>query len=265
MILMDINGVRAVIRKQDVLTAGMVGQQVEFRFDESWDKMGKTAVFRAGDVTKDVTVTNSIAKVPHEVLIPGVAVEIGVYGSKDDGAIVIPTVWAKTNIVEFGADPSGDESVDPTLPIWGQIQEEVEQIHEEVEQIKENGVGGITEEQFADMFYQSSDNGSIDAVREGYLNDRLADYVTSESLDQEVSYLVDTKIEFEKPALIEEVTEKVLESIEIPECGAVIDDENISTDKTWSSKKIDGLVGDISSALDELHNYAQGLINGGGA
>ena len=144
MILMDINGVRAVIRKQDVLTAGMVGQQVEFRFDESWDKMGKTAVFRAGDVTKDVTVTNSIAKVPHEVLIPGVAVEIGVYGSKDDGAIVIPTVWAKTNIVEFGADPSGDESVDPTLPIWGQLQEELAQI-------KESGVGGgVSEEQLAE-------------------------------------------------------------------------------------------------------------------
>ena len=144
MILIDINGVRAVIRKQDVLTAGMVGQQVEFRFDESWDKMGKTAVFRAGDVTKDVTVTNSIAKVPHEVLIPGVAVEIGVYGSKDDGAIVIPTVWAKTNIVEFGADPSGDESVDPTLPIWGQLQEELAQI-------KESGVGGgVSEEQLAE-------------------------------------------------------------------------------------------------------------------
>ena len=47
--------------------------------------------------------------------------------------------------------------------------------------------------------------------------------------------------------------------------GAVIDDENISADKTWSSQKIDGIVGNIESALDELHNYAQGLINGGGA
>jgi hypothetical protein len=71
--------------------------------------------------------------------------------------------------------------------------------------------------------------------------------------------------------------------------GAVIDDEDISAEKTWSSDKIvstfaehatlgdleqclsdangytDEAVGDIASALDELHNYAQGLINGGEA
>lgn len=58
-----------------------------------------------------------------------------------------------------------------------------------------------------------------------------------------------------------------LDSLEIPEGGggAVIDDEGISADKTWSSQKIDEIVGDIASALDELHNYAQGLINGGEA
>lgn len=47
--------------------------------------------------------------------------------------------------------------------------------------------------------------------------------------------------------------------------GVEIDDEDTSAYKTWSSLKIDGIVGDISSALDELHDYAQGLINGGEA
>ena len=259
MILMDVSGVRAVIRKQDVLTAGMVGEKVEFRFDESWDKMGKTVVFRAGNVTKDATVTDSVAKVPHEVLIPGLAVEIGVYGTKDDGAIVIPTVWAKTNVVEFGADPSGDESLDPTLPIWGQLQEEVERI-------KENGVGGITEEE---------------------LNAKLEDYATIAYVEEAVSAIVESEFSNQKEPLIEEVTEKVLESIEIPECGGITEEQLAEILEAYVTKDyfeegimgfatqesveavigeaIDMAIGDIESALDELHIYARGLINGGGA
>lgn len=261
MILVDISGASATIRKQGVLTVGMVGAYVKFRFDDDWEGLAKTAVFRAGDVTKDAIVNDSVSKIPHEVLILGLPLEIGVYGTKDDGKVVVPTVWAKTDPVKAGADPSGDEGVDPTLPIWAEIQEEVERI-------KESGVGGITEEE---------------------LNAKLEDYATTEYVEQAVPAIVEGELRNQKEPLIEEVTEKVLESIEIPEGGggAVIDDEDISADKTWSSQKInetfafyttledsavnleeaksytDEAVGDIASALDELHNYAQGLINGG--
>ena len=250
MILMDINGVRAVIRKQDVLTAGMVGQQVEFRFDESWDKMGKTAVFRAGDVTKDATVTNSIAKVPHEVLIPGLAVEIGVYGTKDDGAIVIPTVWAKTNVVEFGADPSGEESLDPTLPIWGQLQEELAQI-------KESGVGGgITEEQLAETLeaYATIDyvEHNLPAIIDNEVRNHyepIADFVI-DKIDVGITeeQLAETLENYATKAYLEEA---IMGFAQMSDVEAVI------------GEAIDMAIGDISSALDELHIYAQGLISGG--
>ena len=258
MILMDINGVRAVIRKQDVLTAGMVGQQVEFRFDESWDKMGKTAVFRAGDVTKDATVTNSIAKVPHEVLIPGLSVEIGVYGTKDDGAIVIPTVWAKTNIVEFGADPSGDESLDPTLPIWGQLQEELAEI-------KESGVGGgITEEQLAETleayatieYVEQNLPAIIDnEVRNHY--EPIADFVIDKIGDtgtMTAEQFADVFHEAKNKGLIDAVSEERLYDVLEGELTHYVNEQ-----------QLEDVVGDISSALDELHTYAQALINGGGA
>lgn len=212
MILVDISGACAAVRRQDTLTAGMVGALVEFRFDDDWDGLAKTAVFRAGDITKDAMVKDSASKIPHEVLIHGVPLEIGVYGTKDGGDIVIPTVWAKTNPVKAGADPSGDEGVDPSLPIWAEIQEEVERI-------KENDVGGITEEE---------------------VNAKLEDYAKIEYVEQAVPSIVEGEIRNQKEPLIEEVTEKVLDSIEIPEGGggAVIDDEDISADKTWSSQKI---------------------------
>lgn len=126
MILIDVSGANAIVRKQDTLTSGMVGATVVFRFDEDWNSLAKTAVFRAGKVTKDAIVVDSMSEIPHEVLAThGYALEIGVYGTADNGAVVIPTIWAKTNPIKLGADPSGDESLDPSLPVWAQIQEQL--------------------------------------------------------------------------------------------------------------------------------------------
>ena len=126
MILIDVNGANAIVRKQDTLTSGMVGATVVFRFGEDWNSLAKTAVFRAGNVTKDAVVEDSMSEIPHEVLAThGYALEIGVYGTAGNGAVVIPTVWAKTNPIKYGADPSGDESLDPSLPVWAQMQEQI--------------------------------------------------------------------------------------------------------------------------------------------
>ena len=122
LIRMDISSAGAVIRGQGVLTVGMVGAVVEFHFSDHWDGLSKTAVFRQGDVTVDVAGVTDRAVIPWEVLgLPGVPVSIGVYGANESGTLVIPTVWAHTEPVQKGADPSGDESADPSLPVWQQI------------------------------------------------------------------------------------------------------------------------------------------------
>lgn len=122
MVLIDVNSSCAVIRKQGILTSGMVGATAEFRFSEEWEGLSKTVVFRGGSVTKDVLDVNTMATIPHEVLkSPGVPLEIGVYGINADGTVVIPTIWAKTGIIKPGVNPSGDESTDPTQPVWAQL------------------------------------------------------------------------------------------------------------------------------------------------
>ena len=138
MILIDVNGANAIVRKQDTLTSGMVGATVVFRFGEDWNSLAKTAVFRAGRVTRDALVSDSIAEIPHEVLAAhGYPLEIGVYGTAGNGSVVIPTVWAKTNPIKLGADPSGDESVSQSLPIWAQMQEELNKISASSDDIRE--------------------------------------------------------------------------------------------------------------------------------
>lgn len=49
-----VDGVNARLRQKAELTAGMVGAMVRFEFDASWDGLNKIAVFRCGQVQKDV-------------------------------------------------------------------------------------------------------------------------------------------------------------------------------------------------------------------
>lgn len=143
----DISEAKAVVRRQEILTVGRVGAPVEFVFDESWNGLTKTAVFRQGKVVRDVVGIGDVETIPPEVLqVAGMPVEIGVYGTNKDGTIVIPTVWVKTNPVQPGADPSGDESTNPELPVWAQMQAEIEALEKngedlaaDVVSLKENG------------------------------------------------------------------------------------------------------------------------------
>lgn len=110
----------------ELLTAGMAkAVTVEFVFSDDWDGLTKTAVFSNGKTTVDVLAANwdgDTVPVPHEVLaVPGRHARVGVYGV-DESGVVLPTVWVSLGKVQPGADPSGDETADPSLPVWAQLQ-----------------------------------------------------------------------------------------------------------------------------------------------
>ena len=113
----------------ELLTAGMAkAVTVEFVFSDDWDGLTKTAVFSNGKTTVDVLAANwdgDTVPVPHEVLaVPGRHARVGVYGANESG-VVLPTVWVSLGKVQPGADPSGDETADPSLPVWAQLQKQI--------------------------------------------------------------------------------------------------------------------------------------------
>lgn len=172
MVLIGVSGAHAAVRTQDVLTVGMIGAEAKFMFfDEVWNNLGKIAVFCQGNVTKDAPIFGDVVTIPWEVLqMPGVPVSIGVYGTSQDGKIVIPTVWTKTAPVQPGADPSGDESADPALPVWAQMQaqlnsmykssEEIEAAKEELLQAVEAGKEDIEATVAAGGYYTKAENNA---------------------------------------------------------------------------------------------------------
>lgn len=122
-IFVKVNNATAVATRTDILTSGMVGVPVHFTFDKAWDGLVKTAVFQCGDVVKDRVLDNTgKTTVPYEVLAEaGGKVYVGVEGRDADGNLVLPTVMVFIGRTRVGADPFGDESTDPSLPVWAQI------------------------------------------------------------------------------------------------------------------------------------------------
>ena len=131
--------------QSEPLTSGMVGQTVEFEYSTDFDGLTLTAVFTNGKTTVDVLNPDKQCVIPHEVLdTVGTVVRVGIYAVKGD-ELVIPTVYATIGIVLKGADPSGDVSADPTLPVWAQLQTLIGDLDDLETEAKNNLVAAINE------------------------------------------------------------------------------------------------------------------------
>lgn len=146
MIKIDVHATHAVVRQQKPLTVGLVGAKVRFSFGEDWDGLVKTAVFRQGDVTVDAVNVSGESIIPWEVLTqPGLPVQIGICGINSDGTVVIPTLWAETEPVQPGADPSGDTSAAAALPVYQQILAQIGPLDQLDTEAKDTLVAAINE------------------------------------------------------------------------------------------------------------------------
>lgn len=115
----------AKVKEVSPITAGLVGATVEVEFDSTWKDYDKVYVWSGNNkVITDITASGVIP--PEVVANQKSELKFGVYGVKDGNAT--PTVWANLGFVRPGADPNGDESADPSLPVWAQIQERLEDI-----------------------------------------------------------------------------------------------------------------------------------------
>lgn len=133
-IKLSIKGAHAWATVDGPLTSGMVGIPVTIEYDKAWDGLTKNLMCRCsqwgsnnGEIRTLLNVGDT-STVAHEVMQPDMYLYLGVEGFNDDGALVIPTTWARCGKIEYGANTCEDLSSDPELPIWNQLQTEVEQI-----------------------------------------------------------------------------------------------------------------------------------------
>ena len=142
----QVNGAIAHTLYRKVIPAGIIGAQVEFEYAEDiWKGLHKTVVFR-GTVTKDVVTDANIVTMPPEVAEnPMSLLSVGVYGVDADGNLAIPTIWADLGVVRESANPSGDTTTDPSLPVWAQIQAMIGNLDDLDTNAKNNLVAAVNE------------------------------------------------------------------------------------------------------------------------
>jgi hypothetical protein len=109
---------------------------VSVEFDDPvWDGLVKTVVFR-GNGKKIADFDGEIAIVPWEVLEnPGPSLWFGIWGSDPDTGLQLPLIEVRIGTIEESTDPDADPGTDPTLPIWAQLKQDVEEL-------KKGGTGG---------------------------------------------------------------------------------------------------------------------------
>ena len=131
--------------QSEPLTSGMVGQPIHFEYSHDFDGLAVTAVFTDGKNTVDVVNPGNECVIPHEVLTTvGAMVKVGIYAVRGN-ELVIPTVYANIGTVLNGAEPSGDVSADPTLPVWAQTQAMIGNLNDLTTEAKDNLVAAINE------------------------------------------------------------------------------------------------------------------------
>lgn len=142
----QVSGAIARTLYKKVIPAGIIGAQVEFEYDDDvWKGLHKTVVFH-GPVTKDVVTDENIVTIPPEVAEkPMSLLSVGVYGVDADGNLAIPTVWADLGIVRESANPSGDTTTDPSIPVWAQIQGMIGNLEDLETTSRDNMVAALNE------------------------------------------------------------------------------------------------------------------------
>lgn len=100
--------------------------------DPAWNNLTKTVVFR-GTGSRIAEFDGKTAVIPWEVLSePGTRVYFGIYGTDSENDMILPLIEVDIGVTENSANPQADPGTDPTLPVWAQLQEDIEELKDSV-------------------------------------------------------------------------------------------------------------------------------------
>lgn len=191
----QVSGVNAQTVSCEIIPAGIIGATVAFEYtDAMWAGLTKTVVFK-GCCTKDILNAGASVTIPAEVVAkPGTRIQVGVYGVDAEGNIAIPTLWASLGVTKDATDPSGDESTDPSRPIWAQIQAQIGDLDKLDTEAQENLVAAINEAltKGGGTGSDSSQNGDCVQTVNGIEPDENGNVDTTAPTDEQVAASVAT-------------------------------------------------------------------------
>lgn len=170
-----VSGVDAKVIQKRPVPVNIIGGYVDVIFDDDWEGLTRTAVIQ-GVKALDIVNVGSRFEIPQEAVSePDTRLKVGFYGVSQDGGRGIPTLWADLGVVQDAADPSGDESTDPALPVWAQLEALIGDLSKLNTTAKETLVAAINEA----LTKGGADPETIGRIVEEYLD---ANPITAEQI-----------------------------------------------------------------------------------
>ena len=129
-----------VIEKEPIASGASKVYDVNFEFDESWDELVKTAIFKVAETSVSILAEKNCCEIPFEVLDPkyeGKMLWIGVFGANTEG-VKLPTVWHRLGVIQPGAELS-ESARNPTETVIASIYAKAESAEEKVTAILTKG------------------------------------------------------------------------------------------------------------------------------
>lgn len=267
MFTISIGKAEATCADKITLTSGMVkAVRVAFIFSEEWENFDKIVVFSNGAETLDVSLgEDNTCYIPHEMMADaGRDVTCGVYGYKGEGSkrVAIPTVKCSLGKVVEGVNPSGDEPKEPTPTVWEKFEKQLNTLSENKADKSNVYTKSETDSKISDIIVQEPGEDATKVMSQKFLTELLMamsdgfEYSLGE-LENEMRVGLDSKVDANRVYGKSEVYTKEETDLKIDsEVGYM----GMGFDERCSN--IEAQIGNIDSALDELHNYAQALIGG---
>lgn len=158
--IIDVFKTNAKERKLAPITAGLAGAEVAINLSPDWE--GYTISHIWTGCGRCIVDTTASGVIPHEVVEKeGGILRFGVYGTK--GGKETPTIWVNLGVINAGADPSGDPTTDPALPVWAQL-------NDRVGRLEQGGSSGGSGAIFVDdEGYLTTTSGGFTVDSDGYI------------------------------------------------------------------------------------------------
>lgn len=178
MIICEVNKNHLNVRTRELLTVGSQKvNTVEFRFNEAWDGLAKTATFKTSKKTISVLLNTNTTAIPWEALADaGEILAVGVFGVSGE-TIVLPTVWGILGKV-MDAAHLGDEEKEPTPDVYQKILDELNALERPTWTTVQNKPfeslgGGLSVDENGVLSAEGGTGGSANAVQ--YVAQTLTD------------------------------------------------------------------------------------------
>ena len=129
-----VNGSKVTVTVDGMLTSGPAEIPVTLQYDSAWNGLTKNLVCISGKWEpngnpRTILNVDATATVAHEVMIADNHLYLGVEGRNANGTPIIHTALVDCGKIFRGTDANADPSAKPTLPIWAQLQKDINALY----------------------------------------------------------------------------------------------------------------------------------------